>query len=162
MISFVSIGGIYLPRLIFSCALGCMHGVKLCRYRNTHGVSLEEHHALLKQRGWTSEEYEAGFLQGVAPREGSEHFIQYEALVRRELASGEVRETKGMQTDRTKRARATFVWYFYILFLSSEGLTDERDESFATGRWCLLQLVRRVAETARPLWRSIHTIQIVE
>lgn len=45
---------------------------------------------MLAERGWTEEEFEVGFQQGVAPRQGSQHFVKYEALVQRELAKGEV------------------------------------------------------------------------
>lgn len=68
----------------------------------THRVSMDEHNTLLKGRGWTEEEFEAGFRQGVAPRQGSEHFIQYEALVRRELAKGEVREREETRDEKRR------------------------------------------------------------
>ncbi|CAM9365156.1 unnamed protein product [Ectocarpus fasciculatus] len=64
---------------------------KLQRYRELHGIVLEEHTFMLAERGWTEEEFEVGFQQGVAPRQGSQHFIKYEALVQRELAKGEVK-----------------------------------------------------------------------
>lgn len=61
------------------------------RYRDMHGISLDEHKDLLRQRQWKEEEFEAGFQKGVAPRDGSKHFLKYEALLRRALAKGEVR-----------------------------------------------------------------------
>ncbi|CAM9494534.1 unnamed protein product [Ectocarpus sp. 13 AM-2016] len=64
---------------------------KLQRYRETHGVALEEHNFMLAERGWTEEEFDVGFQPGVAPRQGSQHFVKYEALVQRELAKGEVK-----------------------------------------------------------------------
>lgn len=96
------VGGCYVRReltplrLLLSCFCRYVDVVMPinARYRNLHRVSMEEHNTLLKGRGWTEEEFEAGFRQGVAPRQGSEHFIQYEALVRRELAKGEVRKTE--------------------------------------------------------------------
>ena len=63
----------------------------LGRYRDMHGISPKEHKELLNEYEWREEEFEAGFQKGVAPRDGSEHFLAYEALVRRELAKGEVR-----------------------------------------------------------------------
>lgn len=62
----------------------------LDRYRDLHGISHKEHKELLKEYEWREEEFEAGFQKGVAPRDGSKHFLAYEALVRRELAKGEV------------------------------------------------------------------------
>ncbi len=122
---------------LVSCASGYVYAWReTFRYRNTHGVGLEEHYALLKQRGWTSEEYEAGFRQGVAPREGSEHFIQYEALVRRELASGEVR-----QVAERRRNEPEFFFFFFW--------RDER--VLGQARLCLLQLMRPVTETVPSL-----------
>lgn len=64
--------------------------VLLVRYRDMHGISPKEHKELLKEYEWREEEFEAGFQKGVAPRDGSKHFLAYEALVRRELAKGEV------------------------------------------------------------------------
>lgn len=61
------------------------------RYRDMHGISPEEHQELLKEHDWREEEFEAGFQKGVAPRDGSKHFLKYEALLRRELEKGEVR-----------------------------------------------------------------------
>lgn len=63
----------------------------LDRYRDIHGISSKEHKELLEEYEWGEEEFEAGFQKGVAPRDGSKHFLAYEALVRRELAKGEVR-----------------------------------------------------------------------
>lgn len=83
--------------------------VNAARYRITHRVTMEEHNALLKGRGWTEEEFEAGFRQGVAPRQGSEHFIQYEALVRRELAKGEVRQRGERPRDDVTQGVVTYV-----------------------------------------------------
>lgn len=62
----------------------------LGRYRDIHGISAGEHKELLKEHEWREEEFDAGFQKGVAPRDGSKHFLAYEALVRRELAKGEV------------------------------------------------------------------------
>lgn len=64
--------------------------VLLVRYRDMHGISPKEHKELLKEYEWREQEFEAGFQKGVAPRDGSKHFLAYEALVRRELAKGEV------------------------------------------------------------------------
>lgn len=65
-----------------------------------HGISAKEHKELLKEYEWREEEFEAGFQKGVAPRDGSEHFLAYEALVRRELAKGEVSERKSCRGKR--------------------------------------------------------------
>lgn len=63
----------------------------LIRYRDLHSISYKEHEDLLSEHGWTEEEFEAGFQKSVPPRDGSKDFLKYEALVRRELANGEVR-----------------------------------------------------------------------
>lgn len=55
-----------------------------------HGISTVEHKEILRERDWREEEFEAGFQKGVVPRDGSKDFLEYEALVRRELAKGEV------------------------------------------------------------------------
>lgn len=51
---------------------------------------MAEHLELLKENKWTHKEFEAGFQEGVAPKDMSENFLKYEALLRRELAKGEV------------------------------------------------------------------------
>lgn len=55
-----------------------------------HGISLDEHRELVREHEWKEEEFEAGFQKGVIPRDGSKDFLTYEALVRRELAKGQV------------------------------------------------------------------------
>lgn len=88
------------------CFFSCLalrlsiHSDVIARYRIMHRVSMEEHNTLLKGRGWTEEEFEAGFRQGVPPRQGSEHFIQYEAMVQRELAKGEVSKREKRREKR--------------------------------------------------------------
>ena len=52
-----------------------------------HAISLEEHNALLFEMGWKEEEFEVGFHKDIA----ASHFQQYAALVKSELAKGEVR-----------------------------------------------------------------------
>lgn len=63
----------------------------LARYREGHRITLAEHLELLKENKWTHKEFEAGFQEGVAPKDMSENFLKYEALLRRELAKGKVR-----------------------------------------------------------------------
>lgn len=60
------------------------------RYREMHHISDEVHKGFLEEQGWTQEEYRAGFQQSKAPRDGSARFLEYEALVARELRKGEV------------------------------------------------------------------------
>lgn len=55
-----------------------------------HHISDEVHKGFLEEQGWTEEEYRAGFQQSKAPRDGSARFLEYEALVARELRKGEV------------------------------------------------------------------------
>lgn len=55
-----------------------------------HHITEEVHKAFLEEQGWTEEEYLAGFQRNKAPRDGSARFLEYEALVARELAKGEV------------------------------------------------------------------------
>lgn len=70
------------------------------RYRDMHGISADEHQEVLRQHNWKEEEYEAGFQKGAPPRDGSKYFLKYEALVRRELAKGEVSKHCDVQTVR--------------------------------------------------------------
>lgn len=65
------------------------------RYRETHHITEEVHKGFLKEQGWTEEEYYIGFQQNKAPRDGSARFLEYEALVARELSDGEVRSRAG-------------------------------------------------------------------
>lgn len=78
-------------RLLLTAALG--GGVvqpadkdKLELYREMHAIPDEEHRSLLFEQGWKEEEFEAGFQKDIA----SSHFQQYAALVKKELAKGEV------------------------------------------------------------------------
>ena len=93
----------------------------LGRYRDMHGISPKEHKELLNEYEWREEEFEAGFQKGVAPRDGSEHFLAYEALVRRELAKGEVRLktflVRPSKVARYKEVRQAF-FFFLITFVS--------------------------------------------
>lgn len=78
--------------LLGVCVCVC---VWIIRYRETHGISMDEHRALLKQLDWEVEDFEAGFRKGVAHRDGSKKFLKHEALERQELAKGEVRKKIG-------------------------------------------------------------------
>lgn len=66
--------------------------LKCQRYREEHRISMAEHKERLADQEWTEEEFEAGFQEGVAPEDLSEGFLKYEALLRNELAKGEVGE----------------------------------------------------------------------
>lgn len=57
-----------------------------------HHISDDVHKGFLEEQGWTEEEFFIGFQQNKAPRDGSARFLEYEALVARELSKGEVRE----------------------------------------------------------------------
>lgn len=59
---------------------------KLELYREMHAIPLEEHNALLFEMGWKEGEFEVGFHKDIA----ANHFQQYAALVKNELAKGEV------------------------------------------------------------------------
>lgn len=61
------------------------------RYREGHGISFDEHLDRLKENKWSEEEFEAGFQMGVATK----NFLEYEALLRKELAKGKVRKGGG-------------------------------------------------------------------
>ncbi|CAB1106867.1 unnamed protein product [Ectocarpus sp. CCAP 1310/34] len=61
----------------------------LQRYREDHGISMAEHFERLKETNWTHKEFQAGFREGVAPKDLLENFLKYEALLRNELAKGE-------------------------------------------------------------------------
>ncbi|CAM9748116.1 unnamed protein product [Scytosiphon promiscuus] len=63
---------------------------KLRRYRDMHHINNAVHRAFLKEQGWTEDEFLAGFQQSKAPRDGSARFLEYEAMVARELAKGQV------------------------------------------------------------------------
>lgn len=62
----------------------------LLRYRDVHHIASAEHEEILRQHHWSEEDFEAGFQEGVVPRDGSKDFLKYEALVQRELAKGQV------------------------------------------------------------------------
>lgn len=72
------------------------------RYRELHHITEDVHKAFLEEQGWTEDEYLAGFQRNKAPRDGSARFLEYEALVARELAKGEVSYLQG----RAGRAEA--------------------------------------------------------
>lgn len=64
----------------------------LNRYRGGHRISVVEHRERLREHGWTEEEFEAGFQELAAPKDMSkENFLKYEALLKSELDTGEVR-----------------------------------------------------------------------
>ncbi|CAM9362141.1 unnamed protein product, partial [Hapterophycus canaliculatus] len=97
---------------------------KLQRYRDIHNVSLEHHKRFLEGRGWTEEEFDVGFQQGVIPRQGSKHFVKYEALVKRELAKGEVKpEAKLFLLNYRKQAGIDA--QEHILALEKQGWTAD-------------------------------------
>lgn len=62
-----------------------------------HHISDDVHKSFLEEQGWTEEEYLAGFQRNKAPRDGSARFLEYEALVARELAKGEVSRGGGVR-----------------------------------------------------------------
>lgn len=82
----------------------CAYHVFL-RYREGHGISMAEHFERLKENNWTHKEFQAGFREGVAPKDLSENFLKYEALLRRELAKGEV--CRSMCTRRCDLSNTT-------------------------------------------------------
>ena len=55
-----------------------------------HHISEELHNSFLIEQGWTQDEFRAGFRNTEAPRDGSKRFLEYEALVARELGKGQV------------------------------------------------------------------------
>ncbi|CAM9779309.1 unnamed protein product [Sphacelaria rigidula] len=106
---------------------------KLERYRTAHGIPLTEHKAFLKQFDWKEEEFEAGFQKGVAPRDGSKDFLKYEAMVRRELAKGEIEE-EARQYLRQFRARAGIDAQEHLLVLEKQGWTADDYEVGCKGK----------------------------
>ncbi|CBN78395.1 conserved unknown protein [Ectocarpus siliculosus] len=118
---------------------------KLTRYRDMHGISSEEHRELLKEHEWTKEEFEAGFQKGVTPRDGSKHFLNYEALLRRELAKGKV-EDDGRQSLREFRTRAGIDAQEHLIALEKQGWTADDYEVGAKGKAAACLAGRSVAE----------------
>lgn len=59
-----------------------------------HHISEEIHTGFLIEQGWTEEEFQAGFRNTEAPRDGSKRFLEYEAMVARELGKGKVSQTR--------------------------------------------------------------------
>ncbi|CAB1116594.1 unnamed protein product [Ectocarpus sp. CCAP 1310/34] len=118
---------------------------KLNRYRDMHGISPEEHQELLKEHEWREEEFEAGFQKGVAPRDGSKHFLKYEALLRRELAKGKV-EDDGRQSLREFRTRAGIDAQEHLIALEKQGWTADDYEVGAKGKAAACLAGRSVAE----------------
>lgn len=66
------------------------------------------HCELLEQNDWTEEDFKAGFQKGVAPRDGSKDLLKYEALLKRELAKGEVRRKSSLLFRRVYLYRVTY------------------------------------------------------
>lgn len=62
--------------------------VRMFRYREMHGIIHEVHTGYLEEDGWSEDQLLAGFRQTKAPRDGLLRFLEYEALVARELTAG--------------------------------------------------------------------------
>lgn len=60
-----------------------------CRYREGHAIGFDEHLERLKDNGWSTEEFEAGFQTGVVTK----NFLKYEDLLQKELKKGKVKST---------------------------------------------------------------------
>lgn len=72
-----------------------------------HGISPAEHLSLLEEYEWREDEFDAGFQNGVAPRDGSKHFLKYEDMVRQKLAKGQVTDAVCSNDPRSYRLRQT-------------------------------------------------------
>lgn len=106
---------------------------KLHRYRDVHHIASAEHEEILRQHHWSEEDFEAGFQEGVVPRDGSKDFLKYEALVQRELAKGQV-EDKGRQQLRRFRAQAGIDAQEHLLALKKQGWTADDYEVGGKGK----------------------------
>ncbi|CAM9835368.1 unnamed protein product, partial [Hapterophycus canaliculatus] len=99
----------------------------LQRYREGHGISLAEHFERLKENNWTHKEFEAGFQEGVAPKDMSENFLKYEALLRRELAKGEL-NPDAKSNLRKFRSQAGIDAQEHLIALEKQGWTADEYE----------------------------------
>ncbi|CAM9748328.1 unnamed protein product [Scytosiphon promiscuus] len=97
------------------------------RYREGHGISLAEHFERLKENNWTHKEFEAGFQEGVAPKDMSENFLKYEALLRRELAKGEL-DPESKSNLRKFRSQAGIDAQEHLIALEKQGWTADEYE----------------------------------
>eukprot|EP00903_Cladosiphon_okamuranus_P019551 g17982.t1 len=97
---------------------------KLQRYREMHNITDEVHKGFLEEQGWTEEEYLAGFQRNKAPRDGSARFLEYEALVARELAKGEVKP-EARSNLRKFRSQAGIDAQEHLLAIQKQGWTAD-------------------------------------
>lgn len=58
-----------------------------------HHITEKVHTGFLEEQGWTEDEFRAGFRNTEAPRDGSKRFLEYEALVARELGKGKASQS---------------------------------------------------------------------
>ncbi|CAM9215923.1 unnamed protein product [Discosporangium mesarthrocarpum] len=101
---------------------------KLRRYRVAHSISQADHKAMIREMGWREDEFEAGFQGGVAPRDGSQHFLKYEGMLRQELAKGYVSDQVRSRL-RQFRSVAGIDAEEHLLALNKQGWTaDDYEE----------------------------------
>ncbi|CAM9459564.1 unnamed protein product [Hapterophycus canaliculatus] len=101
---------------------------KLRRYREMHNISDEVHKGFLAEQGWTEDEYYAGFQQSKAPRDGSARFLEYEALVARELAKGQVTQ-EARSNLRRFRSQAGIDAQEHLLAIQKQGWSADDYEA---------------------------------
>lgn len=87
----------------------------LRRYREMHNISEEVHDGFLQEQGWTKDEFQTGFRNTEAPRDGSKRFLEYEALVARELGKGNVsRSRRPRRAWRRGPLRVNMPVFFHV------------------------------------------------
>ncbi|CAB1109960.1 unnamed protein product [Ectocarpus sp. CCAP 1310/34] len=118
---------------------------KLRRYRETHHISDEVHKGFLKEQGWTEEEYFMGFQQNKAPRDGSARFLEYEALVSRELAGGKV-TPEARSNLRKFRSQAHIDAQEHLLAIQKQGWTADDYEAGEKGAGEYYEIVGNAAD----------------
>ncbi|CAM9770905.1 unnamed protein product [Ectocarpus sp. 4 AP-2014] len=100
----------------------------LQRYRGMHRISVAEHRDRLKEHGWTEEEFEAGFQELAAPKDMSkENFLKYEALLKSELDTGEVKP-EARSNLRKFRSQAGIDAQEHLLAIEKQGWTADEYE----------------------------------
>ncbi|CAM9562536.1 unnamed protein product [Pylaiella littoralis] len=99
----------------------------LQRYREGHRISLLEHLELLRENNWTHKEFEAGFQEGVAPKDMSENFLKYEELLRQELSKGKL-NAEAKSNLRKFRSQAGIDAQEHLIAVEKQGWTADEYE----------------------------------
>ncbi|CAM9853634.1 unnamed protein product, partial [Ectocarpus fasciculatus] len=106
----------------------------LQRYREGHRISMAEHFERLKENNWTHKEFQAGFREGVAPKDLSENFLKYEALLRQELSKGELKP-EAKSNLRKFRSQQGIDAQEHLIAVEKQGWTADEYEAGKGNNW---------------------------